>query len=33
MLYGRAGYLYSLLWVEAQLGEGTVDRGTVQVRA
>ncbi|GBF88577.1 hypothetical protein Rsub_01292 [Raphidocelis subcapitata] len=30
VLYGRAGYLYSLLWVDAQLGAGTVDGGIVR---
>jgi hypothetical protein len=32
VLYGRAGYLYSLLWLERQLGPGTISQGVVQVR-
>jgi hypothetical protein len=30
LLYGRAGYLYSLLWAEAQLGAGAVDGAVVR---
>ena len=31
LLYGRAGYLYSLLWVDKQLGEGTVSKRLIKV--
>lgn len=31
MLYGRAGYLYSLLWVEKQLGPGSINEAVVKV--
>lgn len=30
VLYGRAGYLYSLLWVEQALGPGTISRGVIR---
>lgn len=31
VLYGRGGYLYSLLWTEQQLGPGAISSGVVQV--
>lgn len=30
LLYGRAGYLYSLLWLERQLGPGAISQAAVQ---
>lgn len=29
LLYGRAGYLYALLYVNKEIGPGTVDENTV----
>lgn len=33
VLYGRAGYLFSLLWTERELGPGSVSAALIQVRA
>jgi hypothetical protein len=31
LLYGRAGYLYSLAWLQGQLGPGTISSGLMAV--